>query len=353
VARVGGAICVIAAALSSTERSRLLARHKAKVIPSLVAAGRSLAARQVRGGGARGNVPPWPGSQAMDFHGTLASIWLWSRAQLVSGLSLFGPNVGAAWGFIEDVWDRFVPNSLDADAGLESAYDCAMILRAGLATHALAGSGDWRRQGDMAGRLLAGYLADIDIDDSQNRGFSDPGFVAWNLADYADIVRDRGMAASAGRFVDKVFGTRLPGRFADEPAVVDGLFDFSSTLSTRVLSVIAVEGDTPFVGSWLRERVAPALPRGWVCREHDEQAWNACVAIMAGRAFLVSTDDRFLKLHDDLLQQLVGRARSVNPVRTEQAHNSDAAKGAARGVERDTMATFYYAMALDSMLEQG
>jgi hypothetical protein len=43
--------------------------------------GRFLAARQEMGGNTRGNVPPWPGSGDGDFHGTLAAIWVWSRAK--------------------------------------------------------------------------------------------------------------------------------------------------------------------------------------------------------------------------------------------------------------------------------
>ena len=44
-------------------------------------AGETLAARQATTGAQTGNVPPWPGSEDLDFHGTLGAICLWARAQ--------------------------------------------------------------------------------------------------------------------------------------------------------------------------------------------------------------------------------------------------------------------------------
>ena len=75
-------------------------------------AGETLAMRQVAGGPHRGNVPAWPGSPDLDFHGTLAALWLWTRAGALTQSDVFGANVSAAWTFVVDSWPRFVPASM-------------------------------------------------------------------------------------------------------------------------------------------------------------------------------------------------------------------------------------------------
>ena len=104
---------------------------------------------------------------------------------------------------------------------------------------------------------------------------------------------ERGLLATARRFVDRTFGMKAPPAFAAEPAATDGLFDFSSTTGTRMVAVLSGEGATPFVGAWLRERVAGGAPTAFVARPMDENTWNACAATALGRAFVISTDERF------------------------------------------------------------
>ena len=101
---------------------------------------------------------------------------------------------------------------------------------------------------------------------------------------------------------------KAPPPFASEPAATAGLFDFSSTTATRVLAIVAAEGTTPFVGAWLRERVAAgACPRSFVPRRIDENTWNACVAWALGRAYVVSTDPVFLQAYSDIIDELERR----------------------------------------------
>jgi hypothetical protein len=321
------------------EREQYLATYVHQAAQRMKAAGDVLATRQAKSGPLRGNVAPYEGCVDPDFHGTLASIWLWSRAHIAAGETRYGPQIGAAWGFIESQWGNFVPRALSDSAGDEAPFDCAMMLRAGLATHALVGTGDWRRLGDVAARLLAGYLSDLS--DLNGRAFLDPGFLAWNLADYARVTGDRGLSASVGRFVDKAFGTRKPDPFADEPVSKHELFDFSSTTATRILAVIATEGETPFIGTWLRERVAKLFPDGFSPRAQDENVWNACVAFAAGRAYLASTEDRFRVVHAQIAEQLASRALDQH-----------GAIGRAPGFGSETLATFYYGLALDSLLRK-
>ena len=93
-------------------------------------------------------------------------------------------------------------------------------------------------------------------------------------------------------------------------AVNDGLFDFSCTTATRVMAVVGAEGPIPFVGAWLRERVAPAVPQTFVSRPMDENTWNACAAATLGYAFSISTEPAFFESYKVLMDELDGRAEN-------------------------------------------
>ncbi len=301
----------------------------------LVRAGETLAARQASSGTVQGNVPPWPGSADLDFHGTLAAIWLWARAQRMTNEDRFAVNIASAWTFVESAWRRFIPVEALAAASDEAPYDCALVLRAALADTSRSST----ERGDLvaaAARLLSVYLSDLE--DLSGREFRDPAFLAWSLADHARERGDRGLVASARRFVDRAFGMKAPPPFAAEPSVNDGLFDFSSTTATRVLSVLAAEGATPFVGAWLRERVVTAVPRTFTVRPRDENVWNACAAIALGRAYVIATDAEFFDAHQALLAELDDRAEGGTI-------------GRQPGFSSETLPTFYYAMAIDALVK--
>jgi hypothetical protein len=130
---------------------------------------------------------------------------------------------------------------------------------------------------------------------------------------------------------------KSPPPFASEMVARDGLFDFSCTTATRVLAVIGAEGPIPFVGAWLRERVAPAVPQSFVSRPMDENTWNACAAATLGYAFSISTDPTFFDAYKLLMDELDLRAEL-------------GVLGRMTGLSAETAATFYYAMATASIL---
>jgi hypothetical protein len=72
----------------------------------------------------------------------------------------------------------------------------------------------------------------------------------------------------------------------------------------------------------------------------DENTWNACAALAAGRAFAVSTDPGFFEAHNSIVSELERR--------TDQG-----ALGRQPGFAAETAATFYYAMAVDAPLAKG
>jgi hypothetical protein len=322
--------------MPSSNRDETLKAWTAGASQRLVRAGEALAARQMLSGNDRGNVPPWPGSDDADFHGTLAAVWIWSRAEKLGGDDRFAINIGAGWSFIEKAWPRFIPTAIGPTATDEAPYDCAMVLRAALVDRQSRGARDVSALTENAARLLGVYLSDLD--ELTGREFRDPGFLAWSLADHAREIGERGLLASARRFIDRAFGMKAPAAFTSEPAASDGLFDFSSTTATRVLAVLSGEGATPFVGAWLRERVAAGVPKGFVERPMDVHTWNACAAVALGRAFVVSTDEKFFDAHQAIMAVLDGRLQ-------------EGALGRGPDFPGETNATFYYALAVDALVK--
>jgi len=305
-------------------------------------AGTSLAARQTKEGTARGNVPPWPRADDLDFHGTLSAIWIWARHHRLSGDGRFLANRGDAWAFVDAQAKRFIPEALDSAASDEAAYDCALLLTAYDAERVLS-PGDGRRQMfvDRAARVLAAYLGALG--DLSGREFKDPGFLATALIEHARAREDRGLLAAGRKFVERAFGMKAPPPFAKELAATGGLFDFSSTTATRVLAVIAAEGNTPFVGAWLRERVATVVPRAFVARPREENTWNACAAWALGQAYVVATDPVFMEVYTELMDELERRDG-----------DRDGALGRDRTVrDPETSTTFYYARAVDALVVDG
>ena len=316
-----------------------LKTYAPQAVRALTAAGGVLAARQEQAGAQRGNVPPWPGADDADFHGTLAAIWIWVRHQRLSGAPRFEAARFAAWSFIEEAAPRFIPDALHSAAGHEAAYDCALALMAAAAEQELGAPVASRQAvAERAARVLATYVGALE--DVTGREFRDPGFLAYVLLDYARVVKDRGLAASGRKFVERAFGMKAPAPFASEPAAAGGLFDFSSTTATRILAVMAAEGNTPFVGAWLRERVAAGAPPGFVARRLEENTWNACVAWALGRAYVLSTDPAFLHAYSGVMDELERRDT-----------DRDGAIARDRSVRApETAATFYYALAVDALV---
>jgi hypothetical protein len=319
-----------------------LKTYSSQALQHFERAAATLASRQVRGTASAGNVPPWPGATDRDFHGTLAAVWIWARHQNLSGDPRFASHRDAAWEFVENAWRGFVPEALGPDVSDEAAYDCALVLRAALGEALLGDVTERRAQlAAAAARVLAGYLGELT--DLSGRDFQDPGFLAWNLIEYARAFEDRGLLAAGRRFVERAFGMKAPPVFATEPEVQGALFDFSSTTATRVLAIVASEGNTPFVGAWLRERVARAIPPGFVKRARDENCWNGCVASLLGRAYVIATETRFLDAY---------RAIRVELDRRSGTAAQTVAAGGPTGDVADTLTAFYSSLAADALVRE-
>ncbi|HEY0714152.1 MAG TPA: hypothetical protein VGF45_15835, partial [Polyangia bacterium] len=98
--------------MANASREEHLRIHTTVAAQKLHNAGETLALRQSTGGPHRGNVPPWPGCEDLDFHGTLSAMWIWARAQTLSDSSGFSAHLQGGWRFVRSVWSRFIPPSL-------------------------------------------------------------------------------------------------------------------------------------------------------------------------------------------------------------------------------------------------
>ena len=189
----------------------------------------------------------------------------------------------AAWEFLRGAAPRFIPDAIDSATDDEAAFDCAMVL---LGRRRGAGARDGGRA-PAGGRRSRGPRA-VDAPRCSRRSVGarvprSRGSWRWRSSSTRGRSTIGGSLASGRKFVERAFGMKAPAPFAAEPAPLGGLFDFSSTTATRVLAVIAAEGNTPFVGAWLRERIAAGAPRAFTPRRLDENSWNACVAWALGR----------------------------------------------------------------------
>jgi hypothetical protein len=284
-----------------------------------------------------GNVSPWESREAEDFHGTLMAIWVWARHQALTGQKRFQSSRELAWRFVLEAGVRHLPETL-SEKDYEAPFGCACLLRAALADRA-AGTEDARQaMADLAADALRSYLG-ADKPPPLGREFRDTGFLAWNLGDYARAAHEDRALRVAGKYADKFFGTRAPPPPEKEPQPEGVMFDFLSTSSTCVLASIATQGETPFLGAWLRERILPSVPQTFIRRVHDENAWNASVAWLLGASYTLTHAPAFLDAYFSIIGELALRDG-----------DGDGALGRDTSFpEAETLPTWAWALAMDAL----
>ena len=255
-----------------------------------------------------GTCPPWPGSDDVDFHGTLAAIWIWARHQRLSGANRYQGARSAAWTFVETNAKRFIP---DAHRQRRRRRD-RVRLRDG-PDGAARPSGAWaaptaKRQAiaDRAARVLANHLGALEI--LGGREFSDPGFLALRAR---RVRARRRRSGPAGRRA-QVRRPRFRHEGADDVRGRAGGGAAACSISRRRRRR----------GSWRSSRrkgrrrsSAPgcasgsrrACRPGSLPRRLDENTWNACAAWALGRAYVVSTDPVFMQAYSDTMDELERR----------------------------------------------
>jgi hypothetical protein len=313
-------------------------KHREAVVEHLARAGRALELHQCEAQGPMaGNVSPWESREAEDFAGTLMAIWVWARHQALSGQKRFQNSRELAWRFVLEAGVRHLPETL-GEQDYEAPFGCACLLRAALADRE-AGTDDARQaMADLAADALRNYLG-ADKPPEPGREFRDTGFLIWNLADYARTANEDRALRVAAKYADKFFGTKAPPPPVEEPQPEGVMFDFLSTSSTRVLACISAQGETPFLGAWLRERILQIVPKSFTPRAHDENPWNASVAWLLGTAYSLTHATDFLDAYLAVVGELAVR----------DADNDGAIGRDASFPEAETLPTWAWAAAMDAL----
>src|SRR5215831_178258 len=311
--------------------------HRNTVIEHLSKAGRKLELHQVEAQGPlRGNVSPWESQEAESFHGTLMAIWVWARHEALTGQKRFSDSREQAWRFVLEAGVRNLPESI-ADADYEAPFGCAVLLKAALADRH-AGTDEARQaMADLASGVLRSYISGLD--NADGREFRDPGFLVWALAEWARACDDDRALKVALTYAEKYFGTKAPPAPGVEPSPEGGMFDFVSTSATRGLAAIATQGETPFLGLWLRERVLQVMPRDFIRRPRDENSWNASVAWLLGAGYTLTHEPGFLDGYFHVMAEL-----AIRDSDGDGALGRDASYPVA-----ETLPTWAWAMAMDAL----
>src|SRR5262249_31437139 len=143
--------------------------------------------------------------EAESFHGTLMAIWVWARHDTLAHSQRFEHSRELGWSFVLQAAARHLPDSLD-EGDYESPFDAACLLHAALADRE-AGSND-ARQGlaTLAAGALASHVEGLPVVERgarAGREFRDPGFLAWQLAEWARLAQDRRALAAATACVER------------------------------------------------------------------------------------------------------------------------------------------------------
>jgi hypothetical protein len=311
--------------------------HRDAVVPHLAKAGRMLELRQVEQAGLlRGNVSPWASRADEDPCGTLMAIWVWARHQALSGEKRFEENRELAWRFVLEAGVRYLPDTI-GPGDYEAPFACACLLRAALADRAVGGDDARQAMAELACDALRTYLSGLAS--AKGRECRDAGFILWSLVEYARASDETRALKVAGDRAERWFGTRPPPPPAEEPSPEGALYDFLSTSATQALGVAATLGETPYAGAWLRERVLPVLPPGFIARPRDEHSWNASLAWLFGRGYTLTHAPGFLAGYFTIMGELARRDR-----KGEAALGRDERFG-----ENETLPTWAWAMAMDAL----
>jgi len=310
--------------------------HREAVIDHLAKAGRALELHQIEAPGMLcGNVSPWESREAEDFCGTLMAIWLWARHQTLTGQKRFQESRELGWRFVLEAGVRHLPETI-TEKDYEAPFGCACLLRAAAADRE-AGTDEARQaMAELAADSLREYVL---AKPQSGREFRDPGFLVWSLAEHGRASKDPASLQVAMAYAEAQFGTQPPPPPREEPSSELGMFDFLSTSSTRVLAGIATQEVTPFLGAWLRERVLPVLPEGFVARPRDENPWNASVAWLLGKAYSLTHAKEFLERYFAIVGEL-----SLRDTDHDAALGRDASFP-----ERETLPTWAFSLAMDAL----
>jgi hypothetical protein len=292
----------------------------------------------------RGTVCPWEIVETgpiikvivEDFHDTLEAIWVWSYYTYESNESTFVPHIEAAWDYVLQNFDRFIPPNQD-HVGL---YDCAHMLNTNLMFQRAFAEEEFFEWVEIAGNRLANYLKSLSS--VKGREYSDPWWMAACLANAAQGLGNTKWLEVAIRFVQQTIIKKrnpfLPFEKESEHQG-PGNHDFLSQTATKILALLACSVFVEDIQQLIESKILPLIPTKLVTRHLDENAWNASVAAALAKSYVYTKRSEFLQSYFSIMDELAKRAK-----------NKAALPRSPQFPLKESWVTFFYAYAYAAVL---
>lgn len=294
----------------------------------------------------RGCVCPWEIGESAeegafpileDFHDTLEAIWVWSYYTQVSRKRIFKPNIDWAWEYVVKNWTRFIGKEETEDKNL---YDCSHVLFSGTIYEKVFNDNEYRKLIVEAGNRLEKYLSKLKSIEA--REYRDPFWMAYCLNLAAKSLKQKEWLRTAETFVERTIVNR------EKPfSIIEkephhrgpGGHDFFSKNANKALALISCFDQEKTAKEIIEKKFLPNLPKKFVLRHVDENAWNAHLATAVGRSYVFTGNEEFLHRYFAIMEEL----------KVRDAQKSAALPRSSAFGRRESWVTFFYAHAYASM----
>jgi hypothetical protein len=237
-----------------------------------------------------------------DFHDTLEAIWVWTYYTGVSGKQAFKPNIDWAWEYIVNNWKRFIGKGKKEDRSL---YDCSYVLFSGDFYADVFKDDKYKRLIIQAGNCLETHLSRLKS--TEGREYSDPFWMAYCLGLAAKSLKRETWIKTAQTYVhNNVVKVKSPFSKAEKEPNHTGPngHDFFSKNANKALALISCLSQESATKEITVEKFLPSLPKEFVSRKADENAWNAHLAASIGKSYAFTRSKEFLSPYFAIMDEL-------------------------------------------------
>ena len=273
-----------------------------------------------------------------DFHDTLEAIWVWSYHTKISHKQTFKPNIDWAWEYIVKNWKRFMGKEEKQN---KSLYECSYVLFSGTFYKKVFNYNKYEKLILQAGNRLENHINKLKS--TEGREYSDPFWRTYCLSLAAKSLKKREWLETAETFVKRtIVNKEHPfSKIEKEPRHKGpGGHDFFSKNANKALALISCLNREKIAKEIVSKKFLPCLPKKFVSRNADENAWNAHLATAIGKSYLFTGNEEFLYRYFTIMKEL----------KTRDAQKSAALPRSPSFSRRESWATFFYAHAYASII---
>jgi hypothetical protein len=299
----------------------------------------------VEKGTLRGCVCPWEIGESADegafpiledFHDTLEAIWVWSYYTKVSRKQTFKSNIEWAWRYVTENWKRFIKEEKTNG----SLYDCSFVLFSGIFYEKVFNDNKYEKLIMHAGAHLEKFLRKLKS--TKGREYHDPFWMTYCLGLAAKQLKQEKWFRTAKTFVKNkiVFAKKSFSNVESEPRHKGpGNHDFFCKNANKALALIICLDQEEVTKEILLKEFLPCLPKNFVSRHVDENAWNAHLATAIGKSYVLTGNMEFLYRYFAIIDKL--KVRDIQ--------KSAALPRSPSFLRRESWVTFFYAHAYASV----